>query len=128
MTQRRPQLPALTSSRFFAALYVVLFHLQTCQLIAGPSWFRKFCSIGYTGVSFFFVLSGFILVYTYAGRDQSAREFWRARFARVYPAYAFSLLAIAFIYFPAVMSHDVGPVWAWSAAHLKLSSLLAATL
>jgi peptidoglycan/LPS O-acetylase OafA/YrhL len=91
----RPQLPAITSLRFFAAIHVVLFHLQCFHLITGPSWFQKFCSIGYTGVSFFFVLSGFILVYTYAGRDLSAREFCRARFARVYPAYTFSLLACA---------------------------------
>ena len=51
--------------------------------------------LGYLGVSFFFVLSGFILVYVYAGRDTPKAHFWQARFARVYPAYLFSLLITA---------------------------------
>ena len=51
--------------------------------------------VGYLGVSFFFVLSGFILVYTYADRVVSLREFWQLRFARIYPAFLFSLLLTA---------------------------------
>lgn len=47
--------------------------------------------IGYAGVSFFFVLSGFILTYNYSGAV-SRREFWNARFARVYPVYVVGLL------------------------------------
>ncbi len=64
----RPRLPALTSLRFLAAFHVVIFHFQAMQVFPGPPWFQKLSSIGYVGVSFFFVLSGFILVYTYAGR------------------------------------------------------------
>jgi peptidoglycan/LPS O-acetylase OafA/YrhL len=46
----------------------------------------------------------FILVYTYAGRDTPARDFWRARFARIYPAFAFSLLLTGpFFFFAALM-------------------------
>jgi peptidoglycan/LPS O-acetylase OafA/YrhL len=50
---------------------------------------------GYLGVAFFFLLSGFILTYSYAGQMQSGgdrRRFWEARFARVYPVYLLSLL------------------------------------
>ena len=67
LNANRPRLPALTSLRFFAALHVVIFHLYTMHITAGPVWYQRLSSIGYVGVGLFFVLSGFILVYTYAG-------------------------------------------------------------
>jgi len=123
----RPRLPALTSLRFFAAFHVVIFHLLATQVVRGPDWFQKLSSVGYVGVSFFFVLSGFILVYTYAGRNLSLRDFWRARFARIYPAYAFSLLFTAPFFFFAVLKLDI-PFFAWPKVHLKLASGLVITL
>jgi len=61
--------PALVCQRspscaFFAAFHVVIFHFQAMQIIFGPAWFQELSSVGYVGASFFFVLSGFILVYT----------------------------------------------------------------
>src|SRR5579864_7801332 len=104
MTTDRPRLPALTSLRFFAALHVFVFHMYAMKIASTAGWTRQISSIGYVGVSFFFVLSGFILVYTYAGRQFSAAEFWRARFARTYPAYLFSLLFTApFFFYVALM-------------------------
>jgi len=123
----RPRLPALTSLRFFAAFHVVIFHFQAMQVFLGPSWFQKLSSIGYVGVSFFFVLSGFILVYTYAGRPMILRDFWRARFARIYPAYAFSLLVTAPFFFFAVLTMNI-PFFAWAKAHLKVVSALVVSL
>src|SRR5580693_9914155 len=123
----RPRLPALTSLRFFAAFHVVIFHLLATQVVRGPDWFQKLSSVGYVGVSFFFVLSGFILVYTYAGRNLSLKDFWRARFARIYPAYAFSLLFTAPFFFFAVLKLDI-PFFAWPKVHLKLASGLVITL
>jgi peptidoglycan/LPS O-acetylase OafA/YrhL len=64
----RPRLPALTSLRFFAALHLCVFHLYAMKIAAYAGWFHQVASIGYVGVNFFFVLSGFILVYTYADR------------------------------------------------------------
>lgn len=119
----RPRLPALTSLRFFAALHVVIFHMQALQIVHGPTWYYKIASIGYAGVSFFFVLSGFILVYTYAGRTITLKEFWRARFARIYPAYVFSLLITAPGFFYVALYLDV-PFFAFAHAHLKLASAL----
>ena len=89
----RPDLPALTSVRFFAALWVVLFHVREIGLwTGGTPLYQSIISVGYLGVGFFFVLSGFILVYVYAGREIAKPRFWQARFARIYPAYIFSLL------------------------------------
>jgi peptidoglycan/LPS O-acetylase OafA/YrhL len=127
LTVARPRIPVLTSLRFFAALHVVLFHLQATKIafLTGPM--SGFAGIGYTGVSLFFVLSGFILVYTYAGRHTAAKQFYRARFARIYPAYAFSLLLTApFFYFGMYMFKV--PFLVWSAAHPFVAMGLVLTL
>jgi peptidoglycan/LPS O-acetylase OafA/YrhL len=57
-------------------------------------------------VTFFFVLSGFILTVAYpALADATARRrFWRARFARIYPVY---LLALAITIALQMRQHDV---------------------
>lgn len=119
----RPRLPTLTSLRFFAALHVFGFHLVAFGILTERSVFYDVASIGYVGVSLFFVLSGFILVYTYAGHEVTAREFWRARFARIYPAYAFSLL-VTLPWFLYGVFHTHLPFVPWPVAHLKLGMFL----
>lgn len=59
----------LTSLRFFAAFAVFLSHLGFLAAVpsARTAWERVFYE-GYAGVTFFFVLSGFILTYTYHGK------------------------------------------------------------
>jgi peptidoglycan/LPS O-acetylase OafA/YrhL len=93
---RRP-LPALTGLRFLAAMYVVLTHSQSWlnnrTHLPGP--IKIFLGNGYLAVSLFFLLSGFLLAYTYEGQIvgwKNTRRFWEARFARIYPVYLFSLL------------------------------------
>lgn len=126
--ESRPRLQALTTIRFFAALQVVLFHMRVTGMLAGgPWWYQNFASIGYVGVNCFFVLSGFILVYTYAGTIPKARRFWQARFARIYPAYAFSLAVSAPFFFYAVRHLDL-PMFAWSKEHFVAASLLTISL
>jgi peptidoglycan/LPS O-acetylase OafA/YrhL len=125
--EARPSLPALTSLRFLAALWVATFHMFVMQAFVGPVWFQRIAAFGYMGVNFFFVLSGFILVYSYWGKQVSPRVFWQTRFARVYPVFVFSLLLAAPFFFYACLKLDsstVVPEWAWCAQHLKLSSLL----
>ena len=123
LTTARPKIPVLTSLRFFAALHVVLFHFQATKIafLTGPM--SGIAGIGYTGVSLFFVLSGFILVYTYAERNTSPRQFYRARFARVYPAYAFSLLLTLPFFYMGMYVFKV-PFLVWAAAHPLLGSSL----
>ena len=123
----RPRLPSLTSLRFFAALHVFCFHLVAFRILTGRSLFCNVASIGYVGVGLFFVLSGFILVYTYAGREVTAAEFWRARFARIYPAYAFSLL-VTLPWFLYAVFHTRWAFIPWPVEHLKLGMLLQITL
>ncbi len=119
----RPRLPAVTSLRFFAAFHVALFHMNEMGALTGPRGLKSFAGIGYVGVSFFFVLSGFILVYTYAGRDINLRNFWQTRFARIYPAYVFSLLiSLPFFYFGTFQMHV--PFFAFAEQHFVLVSML----
>jgi peptidoglycan/LPS O-acetylase OafA/YrhL len=97
LTDRRRELPALTGVRFFAAWYVVLFHAMPgfARRYPLPKLVATFFSNGYLAVGLFFLLSGFILAYTYDGQlgGTSARlRFWEARFARIYPVYLLSLV------------------------------------
>ena len=96
LTRHRPPLFALTGLRFFAAAYVVTFHTRIAAvcLTAGFPHLSRFFRNGYLAVSLFFILSGFILAYTYRGQISGKGalvRFWEARFARLWPAYAFSL-------------------------------------
>lgn len=87
------ELMALTSLRFVACFMVVMFHYE-------GALFERFSlmpvsSIGFLGVTFFFILSGFILCHRYCGVDFSRNElyqFYAARFARVYPTYIISVV------------------------------------
>ena len=93
------QLGALTGLRFFAAMYVVLFHSGAAAARAAglPKPVLTLLDNGYLGVTFFFVLSGFILRYTYRRSDwtgASLRSFGIARFARIYPIYILALVAM----------------------------------
>jgi hypothetical protein len=61
---------ALTGLRAIAANFVVLFHYGSsfANSVGVPYSIGKSLSNGYLGVSFFFVLSGFILAYSYRNR------------------------------------------------------------
>ena len=90
--QKPARLDALTGLRCFAALNIVFFHFSN------PEWFGPLAPVvnaGYLSVSFFIMLSGFVLAYNYAGRAREGKldkvRFWKARFTRLYPIYLLSL-------------------------------------
>ncbi|OGX81795.1 acyltransferase family protein [Hymenobacter glacialis] len=89
----------LTSLRFLFALMVFGDHLQFFDFAQYPQfkeWHYRVIGEGFIGVSFFFILSGFILSLNYderlLSRKVSLREFWVARIARVYPLHLLTLL------------------------------------
>jgi peptidoglycan/LPS O-acetylase OafA/YrhL len=59
---KRPKLPALTSLRFIAAAMILLHH--TRDLLSSDTSWALHWHLDH-GVSLFFVLSGFILTYSY---------------------------------------------------------------
>lgn len=91
-TGRAALLAPLTTFRFFAALSVVCFHS-----------INNHGNYGYlaSGVSFFFILSGFVLTYVHPRVVGTAEfiRFWIARLARIWPLHLFTL-AVVLIHHP----------------------------
>jgi peptidoglycan/LPS O-acetylase OafA/YrhL len=118
-----PRLPALTGLRFIAALGVVGVHIE--WLTSLPPVVRELAATGTSGVYLFFVLSGFVLTYTYAEwfADGTHRRgaFWWARIARIYPLH---LLALAVMTVLTVVGGHVSDLLdAYSAPALVVSWL-----
>ncbi|MFC8453189.1 acyltransferase family protein [Kitasatospora sp. NPDC057223] len=90
------RLPSLTALRFVAALLVFCFHATYENAFrdpdAGARFSQLFSKAGWVGVSFFFVLSGFLLTWSARPHD-SARRFWRRRFFKIYPSHLLTALA-----------------------------------
>jgi peptidoglycan/LPS O-acetylase OafA/YrhL len=86
-----PRLHRLTSLRFIAALVVFGFHGLVFFDIPTQHILGYLVGQGRSGVTFFFVLSGFLLAWSARPGDR-AISFYRRRFARIYPAYLVSLL------------------------------------
>jgi peptidoglycan/LPS O-acetylase OafA/YrhL len=101
-------LPALTGVRGFAAVLVVLHHLDEEWTTLFPSWatMRPITEKGGYAVDFFFLLSGFILCHAQSskGRNFGVKEYksflW-LRIARVYPVHLITLLALIAMVFTA---------------------------
>src|SRR6266567_7058688 len=85
----RCNIPALTGLRGVAAAWVALFHLTV-----GVPILRY----GDMGVDVFFILSGYVLTYVYAGKLTNAADYFgfiRARLARIYPLHLVTLCVLA---------------------------------
>jgi peptidoglycan/LPS O-acetylase OafA/YrhL len=95
---RTQHLPALTSLRFVAALWVVIYHYSGSirGFDAVPQWLKSLVSSGPIAVSFFFLLSGFVLSHSQANRRTvQAQGFLLKRFIKLYPAYLLAFLLFA---------------------------------
>ena len=85
----------LTSLRFIFAIMVFGAHCYVIDTFFDAHFFKE----GFVGVSFFFVLSGFIIAYNYQEKLRenkiTKRTFWVARIARIYPLHWLTLLIAA---------------------------------
>ena len=105
-------LKALTGLRCFAAINIVLFHFSN------PDWFGWFSPVvnaGYASVSYFILLSGFVMAYNYSARARAGQfdtvRYYKARFTRLYPIYFLSL-ALAWRVLPQEWTaHTHGMFW-----------------
>jgi len=101
MPPRPVRLDQLTSLRFFAALAVVASHLwplaEYPNALQGVA--RTLFHEGYAGVSFFFMLSGFILAHTYQAKlisgAVSRGKYLALRLARIVPLHWLVSLPLA---------------------------------
>ncbi|MFE6778336.1 acyltransferase family protein [Streptomyces sp. NPDC057702] len=89
------RLPSLTGLRFVAALMVFAFHVAWERFFRDPGVQGDYADVvnkaGWIGVSFFFVLSGFVLAWSRRAGDTAPR-FWRRRLAKVYPGHLVTAL------------------------------------
>jgi peptidoglycan/LPS O-acetylase OafA/YrhL len=82
----------LTSIRFIAAMMIVLHH---CQKYYSWEILKELPITFVHGVTFFFVLSGFILAHVYSSRDfPGYRIFIQSRIARIWPVHIFAILGL----------------------------------
>ena len=80
------RLDSLTGLRFVAALLVFGLHASGLLRSTPLDVVIRFLLPGYVGVSFFYMLSGFVLMWS-ARPDDRPASFWRRRAARILPAY-----------------------------------------
>ncbi len=87
--QKKPPLPGLTGIRTFLAIGIMFFHF-TPPL---PEVVKPLINAGFTYISFFLLISGFVLAYNYAHRADTLKpgKFYAARLSRLYPVYLLSL-------------------------------------
>lgn len=94
----------------------MLYHWNPATFEALPWWLINLTSNGYEAVGFFFVLSGFVLTYSYfdpashSSLRSSDRLFWIARFARIYPVYCLAFILCApIVLYSVFVAHTTHP-------------------
>lgn len=114
------RLPSLTGLRFFAALSVFFFHITLSNSPIPPNDpinpFRDknlantlesiFSKAGYLGVSFFFILSGFVIAWSYRPGEANT-AFWRRRLVKIFPNHLV-MWAVAMVLFAAAITSPKG--------------------
>ena len=117
----------LTSLRFLAAFWVLLYHFKDHLGLDLGAW--GFVAEGYLGVDLFFTLSGFILAHVYLTSLEDGRfgygGFLKNRLARVYPMHLAALAAMVVLVLGAsVLGAGVGAAdsfrWSDLPAHLLM--------
>jgi peptidoglycan/LPS O-acetylase OafA/YrhL len=111
----RKRLNLIQTFRGFAAILVTLFHLdQLSSEKLQEAFLFNFFKFGWAGVDFFFVLSGFIIIYAHRNEigiqnKEKYKEFWLKRFIRIYPAYwVVTLIVLCFILIvPSLKNYDL---------------------
>lgn len=95
----RTNLPSLTGLRWLAALLVFAFHVHVIEYFGkgdARDLIDRAFEPGIVGVSFFFILSGFVLMWS--SPTSRPGRFWYRRFARVYPLHLVTaLIALVFV-------------------------------
>ncbi|MGB0869111.1 MAG: acyltransferase family protein [Flavobacteriales bacterium] len=93
------RLEQLTFTRFIAAISIVIFHYG---LNVDPFCVKPFVELfqeASIGVSYFFVLSGFIMIVAYWNKNEiTFYEYIKRRFARLYPVYFLAILILLAYY------------------------------
>jgi peptidoglycan/LPS O-acetylase OafA/YrhL len=96
----------ITFTRFIAAISIVVYHFGLTLAPFNNEHVSFLFSQANIGVSYFFVLSGFVMIIAYGGKPGfKISDYYRNRIARIYPVY---LLAILMLFtFRIIFSQDL---------------------
>lgn len=91
----------LTFTRFIAALIIVFFHFGVDAPPFNNNFFRPLLVNSGLAVSYFFVLSGFVMVVAYGGGNEhvDAKRYLINRAARILPVYYAAMLLMLLYYY-----------------------------
>ncbi|PWA04844.1 acyltransferase family protein [Flavobacterium psychrotolerans] len=85
----------LTFTRFIAALSIVIFHYGQGSYLFNNKYLSFIFSQADVGVSYFFILSGFVMIIAYYNKkDVPFYDFIKNRLARVYPVYFLAIFLL----------------------------------
>jgi peptidoglycan/LPS O-acetylase OafA/YrhL len=96
-------LSSLTPLRGIAALLVAVFHFEMAAARFVPAAQTMFFERCYLMVDLFFIMSGFIMMHVYSShfkeriQGNALKDFFVARFARIYPLHLFTLVLLVVI-------------------------------
>ncbi len=94
-----PRFVALDLLRFLAAAAVMVYHFTYIAVREPQPWLVAWQPVvkhGYLGVHLFFIISGFVILWSARGRQP--RSFVRARLLRLYPEFWISVVISALIF------------------------------
>lgn len=84
----------LTFTRFLAAVVIVALHYADNTFLKTNKFLLIIISQAAYFVSYFFVLSGFVMIIAYKAKKINETKYFIARIARIYPLYFCALLAV----------------------------------
>ncbi|MDR2236262.1 MAG: acyltransferase [Chryseobacterium sp.] len=83
----------ITFTRFLAAMAIVISHFNKDMFLYKIDYISNIFLKANVGVSYFFILSGFIMIVAYHKKEKiEYLEYYKNRFARIYPLYVLGLL------------------------------------
>lgn len=97
-----PRYDNLQALRGIGAVLILIHHSGATGYVAA--------SLGDYGVSFFFMLSGFVLANAYAGRDIRFGKFLSGRLVKLYPVYLLTLVLAVALQPSRTFSYPLAPV------------------
>ena len=99
-----PWIPAFSGLRFLIIIFLCLHHFDAFNDLQVPGWSEvmRLLTEGYLSVNFFFILSGFVIQYSYGPQLRqgvlSTKSFLFNRFAHLWPTYLLALAAALVVY------------------------------
>lgn len=101
------RLEQLTFTRFLAAILIVVFHYGKNVFPFNYGSIDFLFKQANIGVSYFFILSGFVMIIAYGNKDKiEFGDYIKKRFARIYPVYFLAILVLLSYFFVLAITVD----------------------